>query len=315
MKKKLSIIACLLLGMTAVYAQHQVNPFFDAMGMARIQTVEYSGTHDTLVTVDHRMDDIIWSRVIYRIIDLRYKQNYQLYFPTKPDDPNYRNLLKVIADAIVDGLPIYEKNGETIKPNDFKVTDPMTKVQIPMAYFIEDPTQDYSQDDTHYDIASSSDMLLHYDTISNTMEVNSYAFEDLSKNQIKYLIQEIVMFDTHTSRLHTKIMAIAPLNSDLIRTKDNVMAALRESITFWIPYDALRPYLALQYIIPSQNETKRVTFDDFFQKRLYSSYIVGEGNMYNRFIPEYSQGEEDIKKEQARIEYELLTFEQDLWEY
>ena len=315
MKKKLSIIACLLLGMTAVYAQHQVNPFFDAMGMARIQTVEYSGTHDTLVTVDHRMDDIIWSRVIYRIIDLRYKQNYQLYFPTKPDDPNYRNLLKVIADAIVDGLPIYEKNGETIKPNDFKVTDPMTKVQIPMAYFIEDPTQDYSQDDTHYDIASSSDMLLHYDTISNTMEVNSYAFEDLSKNQIKYLIQEIVMFDTHTSRLHTKIMAIAPLNSDLIRTKDNVMAALRESITFWIPYDALRPYLALQYIIPSQNETKRVTFDDFFQKRLYSSYIVGEGNMYNRFIPEYSQEEEDIKKEQARIEYELLTFEQDLWEY
>lgn len=315
MKKKLSIIAYLLLGMTAVYAQHQVNPFFDAMGMARIQTVEYSGTHDTLVTVDHRMDDIIWSRVIYRIIDLRYKQNYQLYFPTKPDDPNYRNLLKVIADAIVDGLPIYEKNGETIKPNDFKVTDPMTKVQIPMAYFIEDPTQDYSQDDTHYDIASSSDMLLHYDTISNTMEVNSYAFEDLSKNQIKYLIQEIVMFDTHTSRLHTKIMAIAPLNSDLIRTKDNVMAALRESITFWIPYDALRPYLALQYIIPSQNETKRVTFDDFFQERLYSSYIVGEGNMYNRFIPEYSQVEEDIKKEQARIEYELLTFEQDLWEY
>ena len=100
--------------MTAVCAQHQVNPFFDAMGMARIQTVEYSGTHDTLVTVDHRMDDIIWSRVVYRIIDLRYKQNYQLYFPTKPDDPNYRNLLKVIADAIVDGLPIYEKNGETI---------------------------------------------------------------------------------------------------------------------------------------------------------------------------------------------------------
>ena len=93
------------------------------------------------------------------------------------------------------------------------------------------------------------------------------------------------------------------------------MAALRESITFWIPYDALRPYLALQYIIPSQNETKRVTFDDFFQKRLYSSYIVGEGNMYNRFIPEYAQVEEDIKKEQARIEYELLTFEQDLWEY
>lgn len=313
--KKLSIIACLLLGVTAVSAQHQVNSFFDAMGMAKIQTVEYSGTHDTLITVEHRMDDVIWSRVVYKVIDMRYKQNYQLYFPTKSDDPNYRNLLKVIADAIVDGLPVYEKNGETIKPNDFKTTPPMPKTQIPWAYFIEDPMVDYSMDDSHYDIALSSDMLIHYDSVTDVMEVNTYAFEQLAKNQLKYMIQEIVFFDKHTSRLHSKIMAIAPLNSDKIMTKDNVMTALREAITFWIPFDALRPYLAMQYVIPSQNETKRVTFDDFFQKRLYSSYIVGEGNMYNRFIPEYSMQEGDIKKEQARIENELLTFEQDLWEY
>ena len=313
--KKLSIIACLLLGVTAVSAQHQVNSFFDAMGMAKIQTVEYSGTHDTLITVEHRMDDVIWSRVVYKVIDMRYKQNYQLYFPTKSDDPNYRNLLKVIADAIVDGLPVYEKNGETIKPNDFKTTPPMPKTQIPWAYFIEDPMVDYSMDDSHYDIALSSDMLIHYDSVTDVMEVNTYAFEQLAKNQLKYMIQEIVFFDKHTSRLHSKIMAIAPLNSDKIMTKDNVMTALREAITFWIPFDALRPYLAMQYVIPSQNETKRVTCDDFFQKRLYSSYIVGEGNMYNRFIPEYSMQEGDIKKEQARIENELLTFEQDLWEY
>lgn len=313
--KKLSIIACLLLGVTAVSAQHQVNSFFDAMGMAKIQTVEYSGTHDTLITVEHRMDDVIWSRVVYKVIDMRYKQNYQLYFPTKSDDPNYRNLLKVIADAIVDGLPVYEKNGETIKPNDFKTTPPMPKTQIPWAYFIEDPKVDYSMDDSHYDIALSSDMLIHYDSVTDVMEVNTYAFEQLAKNQLKYMIQEIVFFDKHTSRLHSKIMAIAPLNSDKIMIKDNVMTALREAITFWIPFDALRPYLAMQYVIPSQNETKRVTFDDFFQKRLYSSYIVGEGNMYNRFIPEYSMQEGDIKKEQARIENELLTFEQDLWEY
>lgn len=313
--KKLSIIACLLLGVTAVSAQHQVNSFFDAMGMAKIQTVEYSGTHDTLITVEHRMDDVIWSRVVYKVIDMRYKQNYQLYFPTKSDDPNYRNLLKVIADAIVDGLPVYEKNGETIKPNDFKTTPPMPKTQIPWAYFIEDPMVDHSMDDSHYDIALSSDMLIHYDSVTDVMEVNTYAFEQLAKNQLKYMIQEIVFFDKHTSRLHSKIMAIAPLNSDKIIAKDNVMTALREAITFWIPFDALRPYLAMQYVIPSQNETKRVTFDDFFQKRLYSSYIVGEGNMYNRFIPEYSMQEGDIKKEQARIENELLTFEQDLWEY
>ena len=134
---------------------------------------------------------------------------------------------------------------------------------------------------------------------------------------MKYLIQEVVFFDKHTSRLHSKIMAIAPLQSDLITTRDssNVMGSLRESIMFWIPFDKLRPYMAMQYAIPNRNEVKRVTFDEFFQKHLYTSYIVGEGNMYNRWIPDYAGTEEQIKKEQNRIATELLNFEQDLWEY
>ena len=73
--------------------------------------------------------------------------------------------------------------------------------------------------------------------------------------------------------------------------------------------------MAMQYVIPNRNETKRVTFDEFFQKRLFTSYIVGEGNMYNRFIPDYSGSPEAVRKEQERIATELLNFEQDLWEY
>jgi gliding motility associated protien GldN len=93
------------------------------------------------------------------------------------------------------------------------------------------------------------------------------------------------------------------------------MASLRESIMFWIPFDQLRPYMAMQYAIPNRNEVKRVTYDEFFQKRLFTSYIVGEGNMYNRWIPDYSGSKEEIRKEQNRIATELLNFEQDLWEY
>lgn len=313
--KKLSIIAFFLLGITVANAQHLVNSFFDENGAVKIQTVEYSPAHDTIVTVEHRIDDVIWSRIVYRVIDMRFKQNFQLYFPQKSDDPNYRNLLKVIADAVVDGMPIYEKNGETIKPNDFGATLPMTKAQIPMAFLVDNPLEDYSNDPTHYDVASSSAMIIHYDSVSDEMSFFFYPFEELVKNQTKYLVQEVVFFDKHTSRMHTSLMAIAPLCADKIMTHDNVMTALHESIMFWIPFQALRPYLAMQYIIPSKNETRRVTFDDFFQKKLYSSYVVGEGNMYNRFIPEYSLTEKDIKKEQARIENELLNFEQDLWEY
>lgn len=315
MMKRLSIIVCLTLGVIAAQAQHNVISFFDEVGSARIQTVEFSESHDTLVLVDHRIDDVIWSRYLYRIIDMRYKQNYPLYFPVKSDDADYRNLFKVITDAVVDGLPIFEKNMETIKP-DFK-QEPISRNVIPTMFMADDPMADYSDDPTHFDISESDAMLIHYDSVADELSFHFYPFEKLVRNQLKYLIQEVVFFDMRTSRLHTKIMGIAPLQSDKISTRDssNIMGSLRESIMFWIPFDALRPYLAMQYTIPSRNEVKRVTFDEFFQKRLYTSYIVGEGNMYNRWIPDYARTEKEINKEQERIANELLTFEQDVWEY
>ena len=315
MIKKISIIAVLMLGVVTAQAQHQVISFFDEVGTARIQTEEFSKAHDTIVMVDHRLDDIIWSRYVYRIIDMRYKQNYQLYFPTKSDDSDYRNLFKVIADAVVNGLPIYEKNMETIKP-DFN-QEPMSRAMIPTMFMVDDPLVDHSDDPTYYDITASDAMLIHYDSITDELSPHFYRFGPIVKNQLKYLIQEVVFFDKHTSRLHMKIMGIAPLQSDLITTKDssNIMESLRQSIMFWIPFDALRPYLSMQYAIPNRNEVKRVTFDEFFQKRLYTSYIVGEGNMYNRWIPDYAGDEKEVKKEQQRIATELLNFEQDLWEY
>ena len=315
MIKKLSIIACFVLAAVSVQAQHNVTSFFDEFGSARIQTEEFSRAHDTIVMVDHRIDDVIWSRYVYRIIDMRYRQNFQLYFPTKSDDADYRNLFKVITDAVVDGLPIYEKNMETIKP-DFQ-QEPISRDVIPTMFMADDPLADYSDDPTHFDITSSDAMLVHYDSISDELSFHFYPFEKLVKNQLKYLIQEVVFFDKHTSRMHTKIMGIAPMQSDKISTRDdsNIMNSLRESIMFWIPFDALRPYLAMQYAIPNRNEVKRVTFDEFFQKHLFTSYIVGEGNMYNRWIPDYSGTVEQVKKEQERIATELLNFEQDLWEY
>ena len=84
---------------------------------------------------------------------------------------------------------------------------------------------------------------------------------------------------------------------------------------FWIAFDDLRPYLAQQYLIPTNNESKRVTYEEFFQKRLYSSYIAAESNMYDRMILDYAIKEDEIAKEQDRIATSLLTFEQDLWEY
>jgi gliding motility associated protien GldN len=311
MIKKLSIIACFVLGITTAQAQHIPTQFLDEYGSARITTEEFSSAHDTVVMINHRIDDVIWARYVYRIIDMRFKQNFQLYFPVLSDDPDYRNLFKVITDAVIDGMPIFEKQTGTIKP-DFK-QEPAAKKVIPGMFLQGNPLDG----DPDLDISTSNDMVVHYDSIEDEFSFNFYPYESLVRNQVKYLTQEVVFFDKHTSRLHTKIIAIAPLYSERITITDStqVMGALNESIMFWVPFDLLRPYLAMQYAIPNRNETKRVTYDEFFQKRLYTSYIVGEGNMYNRWIPDYANTYEDIKKEQDRIATELLNFEQDLWEY
>ena len=328
--KKLSVIACLMLALMSVNAQHVVNPFFDEMGIPRIQTVEYSQAPDTIVTTFHRMDDVMWSRTVYRVVDLRYKQNYQLYFPQKANDPDYKNLLLVILEALADGVPAFEMTDNDPTAPIFK-PDWRTPVrpQDMTNRLIELSVKEMDQSDIEaYEIAEQNAKVLQYDEANDKYNLNLKPFEAITKNQIKYLVQEMVFFDRHTSRMHRSILAIAPLRADMIKTTfdpeeeltneekcQKIQQALTESFTCWIPFLALRPYLVMQYAIPIQNETKRVTFDEFFQKRLFTSYLLGEDNMYNRMITEYASDAETIRKEQDRIENEMLNFEQDLWEY
>ena len=85
--KKILILIFAFLGFSTIQAQHQINSFFDEMGIVRLETQELSETSDTLMKVYHRSDDIVWSRVVYRIVDMRFKQNYPLYNPVSSEDP------------------------------------------------------------------------------------------------------------------------------------------------------------------------------------------------------------------------------------
>lgn len=316
MKRFIFVLICICGISLSLNAQHEVNNFFDEMGVAQIRTETYNPQIDTVLVTTHRAEDVIWSRVVYRIIDMRYKQNFQLYHPVRYDHPEYRSLFKVIVDAIVDGMPVYENRMDQIRP-DFK--KPVSRTVLPTIFLADDPTADHSNDPTYMDVSSSDAMLIHYDSIQDKLSFHFYPYEDFVQNQLKYVIQEVIFFDRHTSRLYSKIMAIAPLQADKISVKegDNIdyTHAMIESLLFWIPFDDLRPYLKRQFIMPQKNDTKRVTFDEFFQKKLYTSYILGDGNIYDRLITDYATTPEEVKKEQDRIAAELLNFEQDLWEY
>jgi gliding motility associated protien GldN len=310
--KKVCLIIFALVGFATTQAQYQVNSFFDNMGIVRLETQELSETADTLVSKFHRADDIVWSRVVYRIIDMRFKQNYQLYNPVSSEDPQYKSLFLVMLNAIKDGMDVYEKSSEVgdIKP--YFNLPPMPREMIP-TILNTDRTGELSDGN----IATSEYMLLNYDSTTNEMRFNNYTYKGFVRNQLKYMIQEIVFFDKHYSRLYSKIMAIAPMHSDNTTYYEGqpIMEALYGQILFWVPFDGFRKYMAQQYVMQSDNDSKRVTYDDFFLKKLYTSYVIGASNVYDRMIPDFATTPEAIAKEQERIEWELLSAEQDPWEY
>ena len=272
--------------------------FFDEIGVEKLQTAEMDAMADTIAVVNHRWDDIAWSRTVYRVIDMRDKQNFQLYFPTRPND-QYRSLFRVMLDAVANGINVYKRDPRDIKPS---WKDVLTGYELSRVFAYDESTENN---------------LLQVDTITEQRSVGVDQYARYIRNQLKFLIQEKIFFDTHTSRMYSKIMAIAPLyalHPDNMDSKES-MAYFRNSVICWFAFDELRPYLIRQFVVPKGNDTERMTFDDFFNQKMYSSYLLGESSTYGRMLLEYAVDEDALRAEQKRIDTELINFEEDLWEY
>ena len=241
--------------------------FFDRIGNINIQTQELDALADTIAVIDHKAEDISWSRVVYRVIDMRDKQNFQLYFPTRATE-EYKSLFKLMIDAVVDGINVYKRNPRDIKPqfNELLIGEELSRV------FAFDELTDNN--------------LVQVDPITEQRSLNADQYMRYVRNQLKFLTQEVIFFDTHTSRLYSKIIAIAPmyaLHPDNM-VNSETMAYFRNSVLCWFAFDELRPYLMKQYVIPSGNDSQKLTYDEFFAQNLYSSYILGDSNMYSRML-------------------------------
>ncbi len=331
-----------VLGITSVHAQVSAAqyPFMDKNGVPYMETRELQ--QDSIRVVAHRRDDIVWSRIVYSVIDMRFKQNYPLYFPTNYNNAKFKSFFGLMLTGITeDGVPVYSKplnSTDGLIPNFGDSTMLIPKSGLSAVTELkeedggaddgfdlgamaaaEEDDMDAGMDDgmeeeqIDYAALTGAHSVLEYDSIRDELRVSEY-YDLFVPNQVKFLLQEIIFFDKHYSRLYREIIAIAPLYSPQ-GTSDDPYESLYGEILFWVPFQLLRNTMAHQYMIQSRNSTKRVTFEEFFEKRLYTSYIIGEENMYDRVIPIYAKTEEEIKKEQERLQTELLTFEQDLWEY
>ena len=240
-----------------------------------------------------READVVWAKDIFRIIDLRQKQNLELYYP-----------MKAIGDRMsLVGLLLYGIDNEGIRA--FSTADPRNEFVVQM-----------TKDDIDEAFGAGVDTLKVPDV--NTGLLTDVIIESERKvDEVKQImLKEKWFFDKNHSVMKVQIIGICPIRVYAQKDDQDMPTdiILRQRV-FWVYFPEVRPILANHEIFNRNNDAQRISFDDYFWQRRFDSYIVAESNVYdNRWISSYTLGM-DSQLEAEKVKQWLFEMEHDLWEY
>ncbi len=254
-----------------------------------------------LITINPLIDEVVWRKVVGRVIDLREQVNRPLYYPNGDeqkdnamDESTQKNLFAIIV------YNLYKGNLDAYMNTAIGGPD------VPQ--FIDEYKVKYEDIDFFHNTEDMRDE--RYTEIYDKINY-------ITEGVIKYYIQEVWYFNKTTSTFHNKIIAIAPVFDARYHIAEGAPGNIAsQDPIFWIPYDKLRPFLQEEFVkMTGRNITPLVNFDEFFTTRQFYGYIVKDYDMQSRQLKDISNDPIYLKQEQDRIENEILNFEQDLWSY
>jgi len=275
------ILVCIL-GTSPVYAQNKiVDGAYERTNMDQMKPVPLPYVREA---------DVMWSKKIWRVIDLREKMNQVLYFPTTEEEGR-NSLINLLLQGIRDSvITAYDARTD----DEFKV--PMNYEQVKEAFGATNRTRRVRNADT------------------GEFEETRIEGQIRSEEVMQFMVKEEWYFDKQTSTLNVRIIGLCPIREYYLEGDVNHENVQRTQL-FWVNYPQIRSLLASNEVLNPRNTAANMSFDDLFIKRRFSSYIVRESNVYNnRSINQYLTGK-DAMRESQRIEDEIFNFEQDLWEY
>ncbi|TDG37843.1 gliding motility protein GldN [Pedobacter changchengzhani] len=226
---------------------------------------------------DVREEDVFYAKRIWREIDLRDTVNSILKSPKG-------RLIDVIVNAVkAEELTAYAPF-DSLNNDDDAFTNPLTADSAARAAL---GTAEVSNNKTGT-----------VTTVTN--DFNPLLF-------LKYRIKEDWIFDVKRSIFEPRIVGIAPMKF--------VESSKQWQPVFWIYYPEARELFARKRLINTNNDASSLSLDDFFIRRLFSSYIVKESNPGDDKIRDIITDPRDRLYESERIKKSVLDYEQGLWEY
>lgn len=292
MKKKglfsIILLVALVFNLTGLKAQDVLNGVYVKQHVADKKPVPYQYLREA---------DVMWSKTIWRVLEMKEKMNFPLYYPETAIGDRM-SLIDLLMWAIQNqGLTAYN----------YTVSDEFATVMT-----VKDIEDKFGAKDEVVMVENVEDP--EGPMIEKTIEGQIY-----TKEVKQFLLKEMWFFDKQRSVLEVRIIGICPIRVYAKETNDPDAEEDAETMMkkklFWVYFPEARKILANHEVFNPQNDAERKSFDDIFFKRMFSSYIVGESNAYNnRLILDYTVGLEALV-EAERIKESIFDYEQDLWEY
>ena len=238
-----------------------------------------------------REDDAVFRVRVWRDIDAREKLNLPFRYAAEEDAGSQR-FISILLRAIKDG------ELTAFSGDDDRFTTPITPDSAINAF------------------GNGYDTVPRYDADGNIVSYQVRAKAVNPDSIYKFRLKEEWIFDKENSRLYVRILGIAPVIPYKLSTGQAIEGSDRP--VFWVYYPDARPVLAKSEVYNPKNFAARMSWDDLFESRMFSSYIVKSSfdNPYDIPLSSiYPNNTLFRLLEGERIKDKIFNYEQSLWSY
>ncbi len=237
-----------------------------------------------------REDDAIFRVRVWREIDTREKLNSPFRYAAVEDNGSQR-FISILLQAI--------KNGDVtaFSADDDRFTTPIT------------PDQAIGAFGGGFDTSKVFDMegnVSGYQVRAKAVEPDSI---------YRFRLKEEWIFDKETGRMFVRILGIAPIIP--VTLSNGLRLENSEHPTWWVYYPDLRPTLTRYQAYNPKNMGARMTWEELFENRMFSSYITKStmDNPFDQSIREYVKDPLFRLYEGENVKDKIFSYEQSLWSY